>query len=163
MLALVGVAKHYGPRTLFADVNLTFGVSDRVGLVGPNGSGKSTLLEVLAGRLEPDEGEVARNKRLTVGYLTQEVPKYTGRTLLDEMLAGHAHMDHLRQRLELLEEEMRGTREPAAAEALAHEHGELQRRFEEGGGYDLPTEARRILSGLAFTEADFARDTSEFS
>ena len=163
MISLTGVAQHFGERTLFADVNLTIGVSERIGLVGPNGCGKSTLLDILAGRREPDAGTVARNRRATVGLLTQEVPKYTGRTLLAEMLAGHERLDHLGRRLELLEEEMRQTAEPAALEALAAEHGELERRFEEGGGNDLPAAARRILGGLAFRDADFARDTAEFS
>jgi ATP-binding cassette subfamily F protein 3 len=163
MISLTGVAKHFGERTLFAGVNLTLGVSERIGLVGPNGCGKSTLLEILAGRREPDAGTVARNRRATVGLLAQEVPKYTGHTLLEEMLAGHERLDHLGRRLQLLEEEMRQTAEAAQLEALAAEHGELQRRFEEGGGYDLPAAARRILGGLAFRQADFARDTAEFS
>jgi ATP-binding cassette subfamily F protein 3 len=163
MLSLTGIAKHYGERTLFSGVNLTFGVCERVGLVGPNGCGKSTLLDILAGRLEPDEGSVSRNRRATVGLLQQEVPKYTGRTLLEEMLAGHASLNHLEQRLALLEEEMRQTEDRAQLETLAAEHGELERRFDEGGGYDLPAAARRILGGLAFRDSDFARPTAEFS
>ena len=108
MLSLSSVAKHFGERTLFAGVNVTIGISERIGLVGANGSGKSTLLEILAGRMEPDEGTVARNRRATIGYLAQEVPKHTGRTLMEEMLAGHAHLDHLKSRIALVEEEMRG-------------------------------------------------------
>jgi ATP-binding cassette subfamily F protein 3 len=163
MLALQNVAKHYGERTLFAGVSLVLGVSERIGLVGPNGCGKSTLLEIMAGRLSPDEGTVSLNRRASVGYLIQEVPKYTGRALLDEMLAGHEAVAHLQHRLQLIEEEMRATSDTAALEALAHDHGELQHRFEQAGGYDLPTQARKILFGLAFKEADLARDTSEFS
>jgi ATP-binding cassette subfamily F protein 3 len=163
MISLVSIAKHYGERTLFSQVNLVLGVSERIGLVGANGAGKTTLLEILAGRMEPDEGSVTRNRRLTVGYLTQEVPKFTGRTLLAEMLAGHAHVDHLRARLELLEEELRQTEDPATLEALSAEHGEIERRFDTAGGYDLPAEAKRILGGLAFRDVDFERQTSEFS
>src|SRR5262245_40319300 len=163
MISLTNVGKHYGARTLFSGVNLMLGVSERIGLVGPNGSGKTTLLDVVAGRLEADEGSIARSRRATIGTLTQEVPKFTGRTLLEEMLAGHERIAHLRQRLELIEEEMRATSDPSALEALTEEHGEIERRFDQAGGYDLPTEAKRILGGLAFRETDFERQTSEFS
>jgi len=163
MISLTSIAKHYGQRTLFSGVSLTIGVSERIGLVGANGSGKSTLLEILAGQMEPDEGTVTRNKRAETGYLRQEVPKHTGRTLLEEMLAGHGHLDHLQKRLAVIEEEMRSATDPVALEALAAEHGELERKFDVGGGYDLPALAKKILGGLAFRESDFTRGTSEFS
>jgi ATP-binding cassette subfamily F protein 3 len=163
MISLTGVAKHYGERTLFSGVNLTLGVSERVGLVGPNGCGKSTLLQILDGSLEPDEGTVSRNKRVHVGMLRQEVVGARGRRLLDEMLSGDQEMSHLESRIALLEEEMRATSEPAALEALAAEHGDLLHRFERGGGYDRPAEAKQILGGLAFRTSDFDRDTAEFS
>jgi ATP-binding cassette subfamily F protein 3 len=163
MISLSSVAKHFGERTLFSGVSVTIGISERIGLVGANGSGKSTILEILAGRMEPDEGTVARNRRATIGYLAQEVPKHTGRTLMEEMLAGHAHLDHLKSRIALVEEEMRATTDAALLESLAHEHGELERRFDAGGGYDLPAQAKKILGGLAFRDSDFDRATSEFS
>jgi len=43
-----------------------------VGLIGPNGSGKSTLLRILAGRLEPDHGQLSVKKGVRVGYVEQE-------------------------------------------------------------------------------------------
>ncbi|MBN1826511.1 MAG: ABC-F family ATP-binding cassette domain-containing protein [Candidatus Eisenbacteria bacterium] len=163
MIALVGVEKGFAGRTLFSDVNLTVGVQERIGLIGPNGSGKSTLLGILAGRVEPDSGEVTRNRRATVGMLEQEVPRSGRRTLLEEMIAGHERLHGLEHRIRLLEEEMRGTDDPEELERLALRHGELQLLFEQGGGYDLPAEAKRILSGLAFRESDFDRPVSEFS
>jgi len=163
MISLVGVSKEYGGRTLFSDVNLTISVSERIGLVGANGSGKTTLLEILAGRVEPDQGNIARNRRATIGYLVQEVPRKKGITLFEEMLAGAERIDHMRSRLALLEEEMRDARDSAELDALARAHGEIERRFDQSGGYDLPAEARRILGGLAFREADFDRPLGEFS
>src|SRR5262245_26082333 len=163
MISLTGIAKHYGERTLFEGVNLTLGVSERVGLVGPNGCGKSTLLQILAGLLEPDEGRLSRNRRARVGFLRQEIVGSAGRRLLDEMLSGDEELGHLESRLALIEEEMRGTTDPAALEALAAEHGELTHRFDLGGGYDRPAEAKKILGGLAFRDEDFERDTAEFS
>jgi len=43
---------------VLADVSLTAGVGEFVALIGPSGCGKSTLLDIIAGLLEPDQGEV---------------------------------------------------------------------------------------------------------
>ena len=48
LISLVGAAKDFGIRTLFADLELHIGEGERLGLIGPNGAGKSTLLKVLA-------------------------------------------------------------------------------------------------------------------
>jgi ATP-binding cassette subfamily F protein uup len=55
-----------GGRKLFADVALTLSPGVRLGLIGPNGSGKTTLLRLMAGELEPDEGEIRRAERLRI-------------------------------------------------------------------------------------------------
>ncbi|HSL82228.1 MAG TPA: ATP-binding cassette domain-containing protein, partial [Thermoanaerobaculia bacterium] len=49
MIAVSGLAKHFGPQTLFEGVSLQLTPGHRYGLVGANGSGKSTLLKILAG------------------------------------------------------------------------------------------------------------------
>jgi ATP-binding cassette subfamily F protein 3 len=163
MLTLANITKSFGTRVLFSDVNLTLNAPERVGIVGPNGSGKTTLLQILEGSTPPDRGTRGLQKRASVGLLIQEVPKFTGRTLLEEMMAGHEQHDLLQAELARLEEQMRATHDSAALEELSHEHGALAHQFEEIGGYDLPSRAKKILSGLGFRQVDFERDTVEFS
>ena len=67
-----------------------------MGLIGPNGSGKSTLLEILAGRREPDSGEVALRKNTRLSYVAQESRFATGesvRIILRRALAHSAVPD----------------------------------------------------------------------
>lgn len=72
----------YQARTqLFKDLNLTFGKSDRVGLVALNGAGKSTLLKCLIGELEFTTGELILSRGARIGYMPQEIePSLLGLT-----------------------------------------------------------------------------------
>jgi ATP-binding cassette subfamily F protein uup len=72
LLSCQSLSKTYTGRTLFD--GLSFGVDegDKIGLIGPNGSGKSTLVKILAGLVDPDEGEIAKRKDLRVAYVSQE-------------------------------------------------------------------------------------------
>jgi ABC transport system ATP-binding/permease protein len=66
------LAKTYGANPLFQNVSFTVSEGDRIGLIGPNGSGKSTLLGILAGRVDPDFGDLATRKRTRMSYVAQE-------------------------------------------------------------------------------------------
>ena len=66
------ISKSFGAEPLFQNVSFTVSEADRIGLIGPNGSGKSTLLRILAGTVEPDDGEMAVRKRLRMSYVEQE-------------------------------------------------------------------------------------------
>jgi ABC transport system ATP-binding/permease protein len=66
---------------LFTDLSLTIEDGDRLGVIGPNGSGKSTLLEILAGRREPDSGEVVKRSGTTIAYVPQDSQFARGETV----------------------------------------------------------------------------------
>ncbi|HVR06998.1 MAG TPA: ABC-F family ATP-binding cassette domain-containing protein, partial [Thermoanaerobaculia bacterium] len=66
------ITKQFGATPLFRGISLTVEDGDRIGLIGPNGAGKSTLLAVLAGQIEPDEGELAVRKRARAAYVPQD-------------------------------------------------------------------------------------------
>ena len=72
LLNAQGLSKTFGAVPLFRNVALNVAEGDRVGLVGPNGSGKSTLLQILAGEIDPDDGQVARRKNTHLAYVMQE-------------------------------------------------------------------------------------------
>lgn len=76
-----GIGKAYGATPLFENISFTISEGDRIGLIGPNGSGKSTLLGILAGRTDPDNGEVALRKRTRLSYVLQESQFPAGATV----------------------------------------------------------------------------------
>ncbi len=67
-----GLSIRFGAQPLFRNVSFTVSQGDRIGLIGPNGSGKSTLIGMLAGRIDPDAGEVAMRKLARVSFVAQE-------------------------------------------------------------------------------------------
>ena len=87
------VTKQFGAKPLFRGISFTVEDGDRIGLIGPNGAGKSTLLALLAGQVQPDEGEVAVRKRARTAYVPQDSQFEAGVTvrgvLERAMIAAH--------------------------------------------------------------------------
>jgi ATP-binding cassette, subfamily F, member 3 len=172
MITLSGVAAQYGARVLFKDVSLRVSPGVRIGLVGANGAGKTTLLELIAGERQPDVGQVARHRDVTVGTLRQEVAesmdaragqaRATGRTVLEQVLAA-GPVAALEERMGCLAVEIAAAPPGPKQDLLLAEYGQLQDRFEHLGGYGTQAEARRILAGLGFAETEFDRGFRELS
>jgi ATP-binding cassette subfamily F protein 3 len=162
MLTTSGLSRSFGARTLFEDVSLRLGAGRRIALVGSNGTGKTTLIEVLVGRQEPDSGVVHRPKDLRIGYLPQELPTETGRTVFQQVMLGAEAVTGLAHQIEALGHRLAET-SGAQAERLLADYGEAQSRFEQLGGYAVEAEAHRILSGLGFDPADHDRPMGEMS
>jgi len=66
------ISKHFGTRTLFNDLSISFADDERVGFLGPNGAGKTTFLKLLAGLEQTDGGEVNRRRSARIGFVPQE-------------------------------------------------------------------------------------------
>jgi len=64
LIRLVNVTKRFGEITALDHVNLSIEDGEYVCVLGPTGAGKTTLLRIIAGLLEPDEGEVHIEGRL---------------------------------------------------------------------------------------------------
>lgn len=84
--------KSIGDRLLIEDLTYIAVPGDRVGIVGPNGSGKSTLLNMIAGRIEPDQGEVMLGGTVKLGYFTQEHQEMDGKQRVIEYIKDEAEV-----------------------------------------------------------------------
>ena len=163
MLSLTNLTKSFGARTLFSGVSFHIGARDRTALLGPNGTGKTTLFEIISGAIQPDGGSFTRPKGITIGYLRQEVDNHSSQPLLAQVIASADHIASLEHRIKVLQSEISECANDDDMNALLHELGELQHRFEASGGYDLEQDARVILTGLGFKESDFEKPVSTFS
>src|SRR3954462_15930930 len=68
----VGVAKSYGAKQVFSNVDFTIERGDRIALVGVNGAGKSTLIKILAGTEQPSNGEYRLGHNAEPDYFAQD-------------------------------------------------------------------------------------------
>ena len=76
ILGLHDIHKQYGERVLLTDFSYQFKRGDRIGIIGANGAGKTTLLEIIAGRLQPDAGQVEMGETVVLGYYDQEAREF---------------------------------------------------------------------------------------
>jgi ABC transport system ATP-binding/permease protein len=87
ILSAQSLSKRYGVAPLFQNISFTISEGERIGLIGPNGSGKSTLMEILAGRVNPDTGDVALRKRARLSSVVQVsefAPTDTVRSVIEQ-------------------------------------------------------------------------------
>ncbi|WP_294953869.1 ATP-binding cassette domain-containing protein [Sulfurovum sp.] len=89
MLSTVNLTQRYGKRVLFDKINITLDVGKRYGLIGANGAGKSTFMKILAGEMEPSDGEVQLQPGLKLGMLSQNQYAFEDFTLKDAVLYGN--------------------------------------------------------------------------
>ena len=89
---------------------------DKVGLVGPNGAGKTTLFRVICGIEKPDDGTVSMDPGTVVGYFSQEVGEMSGRSALEEVLAGAGRVYDLGREIADLEHRMSDAKGPGLSE-----------------------------------------------
>ncbi|SHF83415.1 ABC-F family ATP-binding cassette domain-containing protein [Ornithinibacillus halophilus] len=71
VMELKNIYKSFDDRVLLKDVDQLIIPGDRIGIIGPNGSGKTTLLNIMANRIEPEQGEVIIDETVKIGYYTQ--------------------------------------------------------------------------------------------
>ncbi|MEK7832788.1 MAG: ABC-F family ATP-binding cassette domain-containing protein, partial [Acidobacteriota bacterium] len=72
ILGVTGVNKSWDGKIVVNDFSYQFKRGDKIGNIGANGAGKTTLLEIIAGRLQPDTGQVEKGETVVIGYYDQE-------------------------------------------------------------------------------------------
>ncbi len=163
MISFTRISKQYGRQVLFVDASFQLNPGDKVGLVGPNGSGKTTLFRMIVGEEAPDEGDVSVPKKLTIGYFKQDVEEMTGRSVLDETIAGSGRAGTLHHELEELNHAMADPARVDDMDRILARFGEVQEEYEHLGGYALEAQAREVLHGLGFEDDRIDADVGNLS
>jgi len=163
VIAFSNVSKQYGRQVLFVDASFQLNPDEKVGLVGPNGSGKTTIFRMITGEETPDEGDVSVPKKLTVGYFRQDVEEMSGRSVLDEAIAGSGRLGSLHHELEDLQQAMSDPARADDMDRILSRFGDVQEEYDHLGGYALESRTREILHGLGFDDERIDGDVGALS
>jgi ATPase subunit of ABC transporter with duplicated ATPase domains len=163
MIRLDSISKQNGHQILFIEASAALLKGEKVGLVGPNGSGKTTLFRMITGEEHPDEGQVAVDRGITIGYFSQDVGDMSGRNAVHEVIDGAGPVSILATELKELETAMADPARADEMEAIVARYGEVQGRFEELDGYALEGRGREVLAGLGFSQEMMDGDVGALS
>ena len=163
MISLSRIQKQYGKQVLFVDASFQLNPGEKVGLVGPNGAGKTTLFRLITGEETADEGDVSVPKKLTIGYFRQDVEEMSGRSVLDEAIAGSGRLGDLHHELEALQHDMGDPDQASRMDKILERFGVVQEEYDHLGGYALEAQAREVLHGLGFDDARVDGDVGALS
>ncbi len=146
MLTTVNLTQRYGKRVLFENINITLDRGKRYGLIGANGAGKSTFMKILAGEIEPSEGEVIIKPGLKLGVLGQNQYAFEDFTLKDAVLYGNKRLyDAIKEKEKLY---MEGNFDD---DAVNNRLAELEMICaEEDPTYEAEVRIEKLLTALGF-------------
>ena len=90
IFSMVGVSKiiPQNQKQILKNIYLSFFYGAKIGIIGLNGAGKSTLMKIIAGLVEPTQGEVVWSPGYSVGYLPQDPPLDETKTVKENVMEG---------------------------------------------------------------------------
>ena len=118
---------------------------------------------MIVGEEAADEGDVSVPKQLSIGYFRQDVGEMSGRSVLDEAIAGSGRVGDLHHELEALNHGMADPAQADDMDRILARFGEVQEEYDHLGGYALEAQAREILHGLGFDDERIDGDVGALS
>jgi len=165
MLSLSNIYVQYGNRILLDAVNFVLKPGERVGLVGRNGAGKSTMLKIIAGEMQPHEGNMVFPTHFTLGYLHQDMLMPKGKTVIDETMTAFSEIKALEDELHRVQDQL-NTREDYESDEyskIIEQMSDVTEHLHHMGSATSQADAEKVLAGLGFRASDMTRLTDEFS
>ena len=157
------IEKSFGARVLLNGASFQINAGERYALVGPNGAGKTTLLKIIMGIDSCDGGTIQFAKDTQVGYLEQETNLASDTSIIQEVVASAQEIRKMGERAQELQGMIAELSEKGEdVSSLLDEYGRVQDRFEHLGGYELESNAKKILSGLGFHPEDLQGHAPSF-
>ncbi|MES9875732.1 MAG: ATP-binding cassette domain-containing protein [Candidatus Sedimenticola sp. PURPLELP] len=145
LITLRKVQLGYGGPLLLKDVDLSIERGERICLLGRNGTGKSTLMKLVAGEIQPDDGQMTIQQGARITRLTQEVPAGTEGTVFDVVSSGLGQLGELVRQyhhvsVKLAEE---------GSEQLLDELSRVQHELEAEDGWQTEQRVETVISRLS--------------
>lgn len=163
MIKLSNLCVDFSHKQILDSVDWFISPTDKVGLVGANGSGKSVLMKVLVKEESYDSGSMYIAPGTTITYLSQELPEFKDRTLIEEVKSAFPHVFLVEAELNKVEAEMQVETHSDKLSDLIERYSSLLEEMTRVDSDSLEREIFRILKGLGFKESDFDTPVGDFS
>mgnify|MGYP003126301253 FL=1 len=165
MLNIHNLSVAFGGEYLFEEISFRLNGGDRVGLIGKNGAGKSTMLKLLSKEMSLDEGAIATEKNIKIGFLKQDIDFEEGRTVLEESYQAFSEIKEMELKLDEINTALaeRTDYESEGYHQLMVDLNDVTHRYEILGGYNYQGDTEKVLLGLGFKREDFNKLTDTFS
>lgn len=135
----------FSDKKLFEEVNLQFSPGNCYGIIGANGAGKSTFLKILSGEIEPDRGNISKNKNTHIGILRQNQHMFDEYDVINTIFMGYTYLYNIKIEKEAIYEKEDFTDEDGIRA------GELEEQFTTLGGWEAESEMGILLDGLGLS------------
>jgi ATP-binding cassette subfamily F protein 3 len=165
LIYLRDISLSFADRKIFERINWTITDRGRVGLVGDNGTGKTTMLRAILGDIDLDGGsiEIPDRKRVTIGYLPQDLVELEPVPLMD-YLRHKSGLAELEETLKQCEEALSASpADDPDHERRLKDYENAVARFQAKDGYAFAAQAKQILAGFGFRNSDFTKNCEAFS
>ena len=160
LLTIQNIQKYFGAELCLRNISCVLDAQDRAGIIGENGVGKTTLIKIITGELYPDDGIVTLAHGATVGYLEQN-------SVLDPACTVYGEMENaFRSVLDAMDEMKRLERQMAECPGdhmLLERHAQLSAVVDAADGYNMDTQIKKILNGMAFPAPDYQKSVAVLS
>ena len=160
LLTILNIQKYFGTELCLRNISCVLDAQDRAGIIGENGAGKTTLIKIITGELYPDDGIVTLAHGATVGYLEQN-------SVLDPACTVYGEMENaFRSVLDAMDEMKRLERQMAECPGdhmLLERHAQLSAVVDAADGYNMDTQIKKILNGMAFPAPDYQKSVAVLS
>ena len=160
LLTIQNIQKYFGAELCLRNISCVLDAQDRAGIIGENGAGKTTLIKIITGELYPDDGIVTLAHGATVGYLEQN-------SVLDPACTVYGEMENaFRSVLDAMDEMKRLERQMAECPGdhmLLERHAQLSAVVDAADGYNMDTQIKKILNGMAFPAPDYQKSVAVLS
>jgi ATP-binding cassette subfamily F protein 3 len=165
MISVDNLAVEFSGTTLFSEVSFVINPNDKIALMGKNGAGKSTLMKIIAGVQAPTRGNVRAAKDAIIAYLPQHLLTEDNCTVFEEAAKAFSHVFAMRDEMDSLNKalETRTDYESNEYMAIIEKVADLGEKFYALEDVNYDAEVEKALKGLGFKQADFKRQTKEFS
>ncbi len=165
MISVDALAVEFSGQALFSDVSFTINPNDKIALMGKNGAGKSTMMKIIAGVQKATKGHVRFPKEAIIAYLPQHLLTDDDCTVFDEASKAFSHVFKMRDEMDVLNKalETRTDYESDEYMAIIEKVSDLGESFYALEDVNYDAEVEKALKGLGFKQADFTRQTKEFS